>query len=164
MRARALTAVRFAAAVVAVLVMCAQAYAGSAAPTAPKASAADVEDGLQRRGGQLFRGDPPLPGRITGHALALPANAARCMNCHGVDATPTGSTSIAFGPALTHGWLTAAVSRRKGPPSRYDASAFCKVVRTGVDPAFIVVAQTMPRYEVDDRDCRALWAYLTRGR
>ena len=52
--------------------------------------------------------------------------------------------------------------RRNGPPSRFDEASFCRLLRTGVDPADIVVPRAMPRYAIDDTDCRALWAYLSR--
>jgi hypothetical protein len=46
-----------------------------------------------------------------------------------------------------HALLTK-VSRRNGPPSRYDARTFCTLLRTGVDPARIQVARIMPRFDI----------------
>lgn len=34
------------------------------------------------RGRALFHGQAELPGRLAGHAQALPAQASRCLNCH----------------------------------------------------------------------------------
>lgn len=119
------------------------------------AAACQAED----RGRQLFEGTIALPGTITGQSKPLQPRAARCVNCHAVDDSARG-VAASFGPPLTANWLTAAVSRRRGPPSRYDATSFCTLLRTGIDPAFIVAAQTMPRYAVSDADCADLWRHL----
>jgi hypothetical protein len=127
------------------------------------------------RGDRLFHGDAPLVGRIVGHAMALPNSVTRCMNCHesrssAVSAaasavasqapTTAGAVAGRFGPALDHDTLTQLRPRRGGPPSRYDAQALCTLLRTGVDPAQVMIPQTMPRYEIDGAGCEALWAYL----
>jgi len=52
--------------------------------------------------------------------------------------------------------------RRGGPPSRFDDSSLCRLLRTGVDPAHVVIQRSMPRYELSDADCRALWAHLSK--
>ncbi len=105
----------------------------------------------------------PLQGTIVGHSSALPPAAARCINCHAVGrAAPASAASAAsFGPLLTPQSLTGAVARRGGPPSRYDAPAFCRLLRQGVDPAWVIVPRSMPRYARSDADCHALWAHLT---
>ena len=113
----------------------------------------------QERGRQLFDGTIALPGTITGHAAPLAPRASRCINCHAVESTAA-SAAASFGPPLTAASLTSRVSRRRGPPSLYDEASFCSLLRTGVDPAFIVAAQTMPRYAASDADCRDLWRYL----
>jgi hypothetical protein len=116
-----------------------------------------------QRGRALYAGEAPLTARIAGHAAALPPQASRCTNCH-VGATSTQAASSAgvqaIGGILAAHRLTQPLSRRGGPPSRFDAAALCRLLRTGVDPAHVVIAQTMPRYEVSDADCNALWAYL----
>ena len=116
-----------------------------------------------RRGAELFSGAAALQGTIVGHSSALPPSAARCINCHAIGtAAPASAASAAsFGPLLTRHGLTAAVARRGGPPSRYDAPAFCRLLRQGVDPAWVIVPRSMPRYELSDADCHALWAHLT---
>ena len=118
------------------------------------------------RGRDLFNGAASLHGTISGHASALPPAAARCINCHAISSAAPGRSASAaaagsFGPQLTPKGLTGAVARRGGPPSRYDAPAFCRLLREGVDPAWVMVPRSMPRYEVSDADCQALWAHLT---
>lgn len=111
-----------------------------------------------RQLGQLwFEGAMPLQARMVGHGQDLPASAAACINCHGA-----GPQRERFAVALERAWLTEPRQRRGGPASRYDAKGFCRVLREGVDPAWVVVNQTMPRYELTDLQCQALWLHLTR--
>jgi hypothetical protein len=115
------------------------------------------------RGRQLFEGEFALPARIVGQDFALPAQASRCINCHGASRGNAASSSAAtqqVGPALTPSALTDAVRRRGGPPSRYDAASLCTLLRSGVDPAHVIILRTMPRYEITDADCRSLWLHL----
>lgn len=122
----------------------------------PLVSAPDVVAG---RGAALWRGEQPLVGRIVGHASALPSTASRCINCHaGAIGSPLGEAGAA--PRLTAEYLRGAVSRRGGPPSRFDEAGFCTLLRTGLDPAAVLLPRHMPRYEVGDADCTALWRYL----
>jgi hypothetical protein len=127
------------------------------------AAPADIE-----RGRQLFAGELPLAGRVTGHTADLPPSASRCANCHAAGTAPpllAGSASAAsFGPALNAFGLTRAKPRRGGPPSRYDEQALCKLLTTGVDPAYIIIPRNMPRYSLTAADCRALWLYLNQSR
>jgi hypothetical protein len=102
----------------------------------------------------IFWGDRPVPAYIAGQDFALPASASRCGNCHGEQAPQR------IAPVLTAASLTQATSRRGGPPSRYEPASFCRLLRTGVDPAFVVVPRAMPRYDLSEADCAALWAYL----
>lgn len=104
-------------------------------------------------GEEIYFGRRALPARIAGHPDALPAMSSRCVNCHdGAQAT---------GGALTGSTLTQAARRRGGPLSMYDQAALCRVLRGGIDPALVVVNRGMPRFEIDDADCAALWAYLS---
>lgn len=116
------------------------------------------------RGRQLFEGELALTARIVGQDFSLPAGASRCVNCHGAS-RPTATSSPAatqpVGPALTRTTLTDAASRRGGPPSRYDDASLCKLLRSGVDPAHVMIMRTMPRYKISDADCSSLWQYLT---
>lgn len=118
------------------------------------------------RGRKLFLGEMPLTARITGQDFALPAQASRCINCHATRA-PSASASGATGPSgplLDAASLSQPQRRRGGPPSRYDADTLCTLLRRGVDPAYVMIQRTMPRYEISDADCRALWQHLVQGR
>lgn len=110
------------------------------------------------RGQRLFEGREPLPARIAGQDFALPADAARCSNCHGAQAPQR------IGPLLTADSMTDATSRRGGPPTRYEPASFCRLLRTGVDPAFVILPRSMPRYDLSEADCADLWAHLMRDK
>jgi hypothetical protein len=116
---------------------------------------------VRRDPGQaLFVGAVPLIGRIREHAGALPAVVVKCDNCHG--AQVSGSTDATAPPRLSRAFLTEPRVRRGGPPSAYDVRAFCKLLRTGIDPASILIARQMPTYDVADGQCRALWRFVTK--
>ncbi len=110
------------------------------------------------RGDSLFHGKEKLNGRIRGHDDALPPEVVRCANCH--EATDKARLSRVAAPRLDRSVLLALRQRRGGPPSRYDQAAFCKLLRTGIDPANIVIAREMPVYEVDETQCASLWTFL----
>ena len=116
---------------------------------------AEASTAVGTPGAQLFDGRQPLLARIAGHEQALPAQAWRCANCH--------AGTQGLGGALDRSRLTAAQARRGGPASRYDLPAFCRLLRTGVDPAWILIDRAMPRFEIDDRQCEQLWTHLTQG-
>lgn len=115
-----------------------------------------ADSGAQAPGQLLFEGRTELVARITGHDDALPAQAWRCANCHAGEQP--------LGGLLTRERLLTALPRRGGPLSRYDLPAFCRLLRTGVDPASILIDRTMPHFEIDDRQCEDLWRGLTRHR
>jgi hypothetical protein len=110
-----------------------------------------------RQGSALFHGRKPLSGRIRGHDEVLPPEAVRCANCH--DAANNGRLSRVTAPHIDRALLLEPRQRRGGPPSRYDQAGFCKLLRTGIDPASIVIAREMPAYVMDDEQCANLWAY-----
>ena len=131
------------------------------------ASSAGCRDdaGVVELGRALFTGDRPLSARMVGHALDLPPAAVVCANCHRRRIAPAtgadgGQGTQDFGSLLTPERLTRALRRRGGPPSTYDHSRLCRVLRDGIDPAFVVIAQTMPRYPLSDPECEALWMFL----
>ena len=130
------------------------------------AVAARADPSSAEIGRSLFEGRAPLVAHIVGQDVALPVQASRCVNCH-LDAAPnvgaasSGAASRRLGPTLTAVGLREPARRRGGPPSRYDSEAFCRLLRTGVDPASVIVDRSMPRYEIDTADCEALWAHLT---
>ncbi|MDM0003077.1 hypothetical protein QTI24_31180 [Variovorax sp. J22P240] len=112
------------------------------------------------RGARLFNGTEPLAGTLSGHRAPLPAAATRCSQCHaGPDARDSPGSS--FAPPLDRRELREARPRRGGPPVAYEPATFCRTLRTGVDPAHVVLPRAMPRFEVDDDQCAALWDYLT---
>jgi hypothetical protein len=112
-----------------------------------------VASGEVALGRGLFEGHHPLYAHLAGQAWQLPATAIACINCH----QPTPS---AFGPPLTRASLTRALGRRGGPPSAYDRDKLCRAMREGVDPALVIIPQTMPRYILTDEECAAIWAFL----
>lgn len=114
------------------------------------------------RGAALFRGEVPVQASLVGHGVALPAVATRCSNCHeaGVAVAAPGAASSAYAATLTATRLTAPSVRRGGPPSAFDAKALCTLLRSGVDPAHVMIASTMPRYPFTESQCQDLWAYL----
>ena len=114
---------------------------------------------LRARGEAIFMGRQPVSGRIRGHESDLPAEVVACRQCH-TGVAPDGGASAA--PRLDRALLLQPLQRRGGPPSVYDAASFCKVLRTGIDPAFVLIDRIMPTYRLADAECTALWQYVTR--
>jgi mono/diheme cytochrome c family protein len=110
-------------------------------------------------GRALYAGERPLAAHVAGQDFVLPEEAARCAGCHAGDAAE--APARPFAPTLTRPTLTEARARRGGPPSTYDADRLCRALRDGIDPTLVVIPQAMPRYALTDRQCRALWAYLS---
>lgn len=110
-------------------------------------------------GKRLFMGELALTAHIAGNDLPLPADGSRCTNCHDGGGT-AGSGTPAFAPPLAASTLLADQKRRGGPLSRYSFEGFCSLLRTGVDPASVLIARAMPRYDLDTEKCRALWNYI----
>lgn len=115
------------------------------------------------RGEAFYEGKLPLPGRLAGHELALPAMATRCVNCHAAGSAEGAQRdgTARFGARLDADALTELRSRRGGPPSRFDAATLCEVMRSGRDPAHVLISSSMPRYDVTESQCNDLWMYLT---
>ena len=106
-------------------------------------------------GRALYDGQHDLNAQLQGHDEPLPPLAARCINCH------EGAGALA--PRLDARHLLQPQARRGGPPSRYDEDSFCRLLRDGIDPAWVQLPREMPRYDIQAMDCRALWAYLTQA-
>ena len=126
-----------------------------------------ADDRSAEAGARAFDGRIGLVARIDGHADPLPAAAAACANCHRPSVAPrrpdgTPAPDASLGPVLHRDGLIQAVERRGGPASRYDQTAFCRLLRTGEDPAGILLPRAMPRYDIDDAGCGQLWAHLLR--
>ena len=120
---------------------------------------------LLERGRKLFAGEAGLKARMVGHEQALPEDVVRCTNCHQREkdqAAPPSTVAATnnFGPRLGPLGLTRALPRRGGPPSTYSAASFCRLLRDGIDPAHVMIPQTMPRYTLSDGECEAMWSYL----
>ena len=117
----------------------------------------------QQRGAQLFDGREALAGTLAGHAAPMPPGTLRCSQCHTGPgaASPAASTAQPLGPVLERDHLRRALSRRNGPPTAYDLAAFCRALRVGIDPAHVTLPRALPRFEIDDARCDALWTYLT---
>ena len=130
------------------------------AGVAGSAGAADALPGAAvTRGQALFVGEAPLVGRIALHPTGLPPEVLRCANCHASARSPQVARTVA--PALTRAWLLGPRERRGGPVSIYEGDSFCRLLRTGQDPARLVVNMQMPRYTLSEQDCADLWRYLT---
>lgn len=110
-------------------------------------------------GRRMFLGESSLQGVIAGHAELLPPRTVSCGNCH-LGGAGVGSASP-FAPALDRPRLTDLIARRGGPPTVFTPNSFCQTLRTGVDPAFILITRRMPRYILSDDQCLDLWRYLT---
>ena len=122
--------------------------------TAPKA--------LQARGARLFDGNEPLTAMLAGKAEPLAAGAARCSQCHaGPRAKDPKDPKASMFTVLDRYHLREALPRRGSQPVSYDLPTFCIALRNGVDPAQGVLPAGMPRFEIDDVRCGALWAYVT---
>lgn len=137
------------------------------------------DDAKAARGRALFEGDVALTARLVGHEQPLPAQATRCVNCHGAAASGAAGSAAAAAaraaantgwaaplartaPALDRARLTQSQSRRGGPASAYDAATLCRLLRTGVDPAQVLLPAVMPRYDISDEQCAELWSTLSR--
>ncbi len=110
-------------------------------------------------GRRMFFGGASLQGAILGHPEALPPRLAACANCHVGAAGGLGAAS--FGPRLDGPRLTEMRVRRGGPPSAFSPASFCRMLRTGVDPASVLITRQMPRYALNDNQCLGLWRFLT---
>jgi hypothetical protein len=107
----------------------------------------------------MFTGRQPLVAKIRGHQHGMPAEVVVCANCHtrsGSDAGPPAA------PIIDRHLLREQRQRRGGPPSAYDVSSFCRLLRTGVDPAHVLVDRVMPTYDLSDGACSSLWEYLAK--
>jgi hypothetical protein len=113
-----------------------------------------------KRGAALYEGKEPLLGRIRDQVDLLPAETVRCANCHSQQSP---SSRLLGKPAahLDGAWLLEPRSRRAGPPSTFDLSSFCRLLRTGVDPVYIMIAREMPTYNLSDDQCASLWKFAS---
>jgi hypothetical protein len=120
-------------------------------------------NGSSSPGRGLFFGETPLHGIISGHNLPLPPKMVSCANCHLQGWLPASGVSNSA-PRLDRSSLTEFRRRRGGPLSQFTPATFCRLLRTGVDPAYILITRRMPRYTIEDRQCLYLWQYLMEQR
>jgi hypothetical protein len=114
---------------------------------------------LFEQGQALFMGRSPLAGKIRGHRRELPPEVVVCRNCHAAREQLPPPTSSA--PRIDGALLLELRERRGGPPSAYSEQSFCKLLRTGVDPAHVLISREMPIYVTDAAQCSSLWRFLT---
>lgn len=125
----------------------------------PEAASAPANaDSSASTGRGMFFGNGALRGTILGHTEALSPRLASCANCH-LDEAGLGS-STSFAPTLNRQGMTQLHGRRGGPPSQFSPTSFCRMLRTGVDPTYILITRQMPRYTLSDDQCLGLWRYL----
>lgn len=118
--------------------------------------------GQYRRGENIFLGNEHPPARIAGHQDPLPPQVARCVNCH-APSHPAPATAESA-PPLTRTALLQTRARRGGPMFSYERESFCSTVRSGIDPEHVILNRAMPRFDMDDEQCLALWLFLTEKR
>ena len=136
---------------------------GHATATAGCLPATSVAAKPADRGREIFEGSEPLEGAIRGHRDRLPPVVVRCRNCHATSDDGTKPSGTAA-PKLDAALLIQQRPRRGGPPSAYDRQTFCKLLRTGIDPAFVLIGREMPVYDLSDAQCASLWGFLTSSR
>lgn len=136
------------------------AAAGAAAATAAPVAASVAASAAAARGERLFDGREALQGRLAGHTASLPSGQGACLACHG-RAASSSPLETRSAPALGCTTLSRLRARRGEPPFAYDRNGFCRAVRTGINPNEVVLQRTMPRFELEQAQCDALWAYLT---
>ena len=124
----------------------------------PAGACENPGNGAAAAGCRMFFGETPLEGAIVEHNRPLPPAVVVCANCHLEETRSISGGSGA--PPLSRSMLTEPLRRRGGPPSQFSAASFCRLLRTGVDPAYIVISRKMPRYVLDDEQCLDLWQYL----
>lgn len=115
-------------------------------------------DSSAATGRRMFFGEDTLQAAIAGHAESLPPRMVSCSNCHLGEAGLGAGRS--FAPLLDRQGMTELVARRGGPPSAFSLASFCRTLRTGVDPAYILITRRMPRYAISDDQCLDLWHYV----
>jgi hypothetical protein len=110
------------------------------------------------KGFAFYHGYLTLPAQIAGQDFDLPVRASQCVNCHDAERVARDRT-LRLVP-LNRGALTEPGLRRGGPQTVYTEASFCSLMRTGVDPASVLINRTMPRFALTDQNCNALWTYL----
>jgi hypothetical protein len=125
---------------------------------APTGASENAGNDAASSGRRIFFGEIPLRASILGYSSPLPPERAACVNCHAAGSRP--ASDGLFAPPLDRSAMIEPRRRRNGPPSHFSPASFCQLLRTGVDPVYIIVSRQMPRYQLDDAQCLELWHYL----
>ena len=126
--------------------------------SAPRAASNKLVTAGSDNGASIYSGQLVVPAYMVGHQSPIPPLASKCSNCHKPD-----DKQIALAPKINAQELMGLKSRRGGPPTRFDAVSLCKLLREGIDPASVVINTSMPRYQMSDQQCSALWSYLAKA-
>jgi hypothetical protein len=112
------------------------------------------------RGERLFDGREPVAATLAGHTASLPPQLAACIACHGGAAAPS-SLEVRVAPPLGCTLLSRRHDKQGEPPLLYERESFCRTVRTGSNPNYVMLGREMPRFDLSQAQCDALWIYLT---
>jgi hypothetical protein len=104
--------------------------------------------------------DSGLAGAALASATGPSAEPANSRSTAAAAVAAAAAAPMPLPPRLGAQPLQQPLRRRGGPPSAYTVDSFCRLLRTGVDPAQVVTSQAMPVYRISDADCFALWAFL----
>lgn len=95
------------------------------------------------RGRALFQGQAELPGRLAGHAQALPVQASRCLNCH---QGPTELPPLAHSLPVPAGTADTATTRPSAAlPTAASSAASGRLEAGPIGPALNRARLTEPR-------------------
>ena len=115
--------------------------------------------GESTSGESIYRGSKSIKGRMAGSEDYLAPAATRCANCHGANGRGVAEAGVS-GADIRGATLRNSTPRRGGPPAAYTLESFRTALRSGHDPAGVVLARAMPRYEISASDSAALWGFL----
>ena len=110
-------------------------------------------------GESIYRGGKSIKARMAGSEDNLAPAATRCANCHGANGRGVAEAGVS-GADIRGATLKNREPRRGGPPAAYTLESFRAALRSGHDPAGVVLARAMPRYEISGSDSAALWGFL----
>lgn len=133
---------------------------GAARAAAPLAPEEEAGRAIYRDGRSSF-GDA-FSGRLGIAQQQMPGAALRCANCHGADGLGRSEGGVRPGSIvwseLTKSYGHTHEGRRHHPA--YDQASLQRALTEGVDPAGNRLDGAMPRFDISERDFKALVAYL----
>ena len=114
--------------------------------------------GVSLAGGEaIYERAQAVVAKVNGETVM--AGAARCANCHG-DLGEGRREGVLVAVPLQRSALMQSHSRRGGPASAYGRASFCRSLRSGVDPAGVVLDTAMPRYDLSDQSRASFWNFV----